>query len=159
MPKIRSDNLGSRRTKLLFWCSLPLLLGMLVYGGMTWGRRSVEQMEESIRENLDRELQNPNNRLVEFVERSHKTVKVKSAKVTKCALRTSGGGKADGSDIELVDIEITLKWDGIFHKNGETVVGYSVMRKDGKPVNSTPRIIRTTARINRPVPYPAPQAK
>jgi len=146
-----------KRSSLRRWL---LRISVLVLGGF-WifaatgngGSTSTDAAEENIRADLQKLLGEKGNNVKSFVEEAHRTVTVRSLKVTKCEISTLDGSSElneDLSNLDRMDIELLAQWDGWFHKNGETVVGYSLLPDGDGGLKTTPfRVVSTTARYTK----------
>ena len=87
---------------------------------------TVSQFENSFRNIMDSELSDPSHSIRKRIESAHATVDVNSAEVSyiKCLTfdGTNDAGGKEGRKIKNVRMRITTRWDGIFHKNGKTVL-------------------------------------
>lgn len=110
--------------------------------------QSVESFQSHIIETINRELANPNHTLRVFVQNQHGTVTVKQAYVSDCTVKTTDYNKSikpDCSNIQSISYTINFIWDGIFHKNGKTIIRITEDHKTGATQSE---IVHTDALIS-----------
>lgn len=117
---------------------------------------TLAQYEQKRRNEINRELSKPSGELRQAlfsrVKKAHKTVTVKQAYVSKFMATTTDGRDVvfvDNSNISEVTMQITTRWDGIFHKNGFTdlEIVYRMAENNKMDIISC-KIVDTNASVN-----------
>ena len=110
----------------------------------------VEEYRQKKTKEINDALQSPDHTFRQHVESAHKTVKVKKAYVSSMSITTKDGKSriSDESDIERIEMQISAQWDGVFHKNGETVLQVTYENSGGELKVSQAKIVKTDALIN-----------
>ena len=129
--KLNSVPQAKSPKKRIFWISgsiaVLVVIGLVIFGiYWNYGRMTVEDYQARAEQEINQALSNSGHSLRKYVENAHKTVNVHTAYVSNLKITTKDGSKnvgADGKNIRQIHIEITTRWNGIFHKNGCTVVG------------------------------------
>ena len=133
---------------------IAVLAGFWIYAAVgNGGSTSTKIAGKHIREDIQKILSRDDNKVKSFVEDAHRTVTVRSLKVAKCEILTSDGStelNEDLSNLNRVDITLLVKWDGWFHKGGETTVAYSLLPDGNGGIQTTPfKVVSTTARYTK----------
>lgn len=100
-------------------------------------------------EEINAALANANHTFRQKVQERHLTVKVKEAKVSRIDVKTKHDFTWSGwnnSNIESFEVEITFTWDGIIHKNGQTIL--RICMTPGATKADSVKVIHTDAAIN-----------
>lgn len=134
------------------WKQTAFLLAVsaFIIGFTTGCGVSVEEYRQRKIKEVNDALQYPDHLFRQQVESAHKTVDVKTAYVSDMRITTKDGKSRiiNESDIQRIEMTITSKWDGYFHKGGETVLQVTYENTDGKLKASQAKIIKTDAMIN-----------
>lgn len=100
-------------------------------------------------EEINAALADANHPFRQKVQARHLTVKVKEAKVSAMDVKTQYDFSWSGWDdcnIKSFEFDITFTWDGIIHKNGQTVL--RVAMAPDSPEAESVKMIRTDAAID-----------
>jgi len=111
-------------------------------------------LAEDIRAQVLKAISVPGCGVGQFVEKAHRTVTVSKAPelVSLRILTTDGTGELlpGMRNLDRVEVEVRVVWDGWFHNGGETLVAYTLVRdKDGVLRNTRYRVIKTSALYTR----------
>ena len=126
-----------------------ILAGFFGPGGgdqytVNWYR---EKMERELNETLSQQ----DNSVTKKVEAAHGTVTVKQAYVSDLVIKTKDGSNIagkHGENIRNIGCSVTTRWDGVFHKNGTTVVRITWENINGQFQVTSAKIIHTDALVN-----------
>lgn len=150
-----SVNEGTSNGAWIFGFVSVLVAVILLFAGAAGEVFGSEQTVAEFRETAEKEinaaLSSSDHDLRRRVENAHKTVTVHSAYVSDLRLTTKDGSSnagVDGNNIRRINLEITTRWDGIFHKNGYTVIGIEIENISGEWKVTSAGITRTDAMIN-----------
>ncbi|MCL2742377.1 MAG: hypothetical protein FWE67_00845 [Planctomycetaceae bacterium] len=136
------NNYFSSRTVL--FCTLLIALCFTACGRNT----TTEAYRQTVIREINGYLQNESDERRRYIEFAHQTVTVTSATVTSCQIETLDGSNNagyEGKNVSRVTYEITAYWDGVFHKQGHSVLKIVSDVQNGK---STAKIIKTDAVVN-----------
>ena len=146
------------RTKLRILTALAaaVLAGFWLYALLSHRPSELDtasKLADDIRSKLQVQLKKKNNAIGKFVEGAHRTVRVGSAEIVKCAVITTDGGEKiddDLSNLTRVDIVIRVRWyEEWLDREGESEVHYTLVPRDGKLHPTAFRIGNTTAYYTR----------
>lgn len=134
---------------------LTVLVGILVYAGCfaePGAGESYIKATKNLREDLEKNVSKPGNRVSCFVDYAHRTVTVKKVEVVKCRAVTTDGSDTiaeNFGNLVRFEVEYRVTWEGWFQKDGETIVGGSFVPENGE-LKSTPlKVLRTNAKYTR----------
>lgn len=150
-----SVNEGTSNGAWIFGIASVLIVVILLFAGATGdvfgGGQTVAEFREAAEKEFNAALASPDHDLRRRVENAHKTVNVHSAYVSDLRITTKDGSNnagVEGNNIRRINLEITTRWDGIFHKNGYTVIGIEIENISGEWKVTSAGITRTDAMIN-----------
>ena len=114
---------------------------------------TVSEYEAKCRKKIDSELTSRNHSVRRRIEDAHITVDVKYAEVSFIKCQTYDGsndaGGKEGRNIKNVRMQITAVWDGVFHRNGQTVFEMILAKTpNGKWQVQNGEIVKTDALVN-----------
>ncbi len=138
-----------KKNKYRKWIIAAVLVAAVILGYFLLKPQTVEELQDEVISSVDRELQNPSCAVRRRIESAHATVNVTSACVTGCSIITMDGSNKVGrnqSNIREIQIELTFRWDGVFHKGGQTVLRVDLDGQTNKVIRS--KIARTDAMVN-----------
>ena len=141
-----------QKNKKTAWIIIGALL--LIGGFVWWANReyTVAEFCQKAEQKINMSLQSDDSPIKRKVENAHLTVTVRDAYVSSMRVTTKDGsnsaGDATGSNVRSMKVTITTKWDGLFHKNGTTIVDLSYERVRDKWQVTDAKITYTDAWIN-----------
>ena len=112
---------------------------------------TVQEYSEAVQRNINTALSNPNHGVRKRIESAHGTVTTTSAYVSKIQVLTKNGSNnagKDGSNVREVNMNIMVRWDGVFHKNGYTEFYISLDTASTQVHVNEAKIVKTNALIN-----------
>ena len=112
---------------------------------------TVEQFRTYVEREINRELVKKDHPIAKRIESAHGTVTVKRLYVSDVQVETKDGSNivgAEGKNIRSFSVAITSIWDGVFHKDGRTVLGILFEDVNGKIEVTKAQIIATDAMVN-----------
>ena len=112
---------------------------------------TVDEYTRRAKAKLNDDLHQPDHPLRRHVEDAHVTVNAREAYVSNFHVITKDGSKnagRKGSNIKEVQADIVVRWDGVIHKNGETVLSVAWNVSSGKSYVKKAKITKTDALVN-----------
>jgi|GEM_PF-6666767 len=112
---------------------------------------TVAQFRNYVERDINKELANLNNPVVKRIEAAHGTVTVKKIYVSDVQVKTKDGSDLagpEGNNVRSFSVAITSIWDGVFHKDGRTVLGILFENVNGELEVTAAKILQTDAMIN-----------
>ena len=112
---------------------------------------TVDEYSQRLQYKLNNDLSNSNHSFRRYVEDVHVTVDAKSAYVSNLRVITKDGSQDagdNGSNVREIQADIVIRWDGIFHKDGETVLSIVWDASSGSPQVSSAKITKTDAVVD-----------
>ena len=109
----------------------------------------IEEWKSQKTEEINAALADTNHPFRQMVQERHLTVKVRDAKVAAMEVQPHHDFSWTGWDncnIKSFEVDITFTWDGIIHKNGETVLRVAMLL--GATEAEYVKVIRSDAAIN-----------
>ena len=142
------EKINFRKTVLRVLLGICCLFSVFI---LTACGETVDEYSRRAQTKLNDDLRQSNHPLRRHVEDAHVTVNAKEAYVSNFHVITKDGSKKagrKGSNIKEVQADIVVRWDGVIHKNGETVLSVAWDVSSGKSHVKKAKITKTDALVN-----------